>query len=335
MRVVVLILSWNGSAVLRDCLHALAPQLSAERTLMVVDNGSEDDSVACARRLCPGATIIENKANLGFSGGVNVGLRALLQHEPPPVVVLLNQDTVVAPDWLERLLEPFVDPQVGAAGCKLLYPDRKIQHAGVVLEYPRQLARHRGWREPDLGQYDEPRDMEYVTGAALAIRCAALAQVGLLDEGYTPAYYEDMDLCWRLRRAGYRIVYTGAAGALHQESSSTSDPVRRSMLYNRNRLRFVLKTAPADAFWQDFVPAERRFIAEHGTGPEARALRWAYLHSLLMLPDSLQARAGLAPSGALDRNAVGRLLLDLRRWISICEHRRIAARTTSVKEYTG
>lgn len=332
MRAAVLILAWNGSSVLEDCLQALAPQLSDERTLLVVDNGSIDDSVKRVQQVCPDVTIIENGTNLGFSGGVNIGLRALLQVEPPEVVVLLNQDTIVAPNWLERLLNPFADPKVAAIGCKLLYPDGTIQHAGTYLEYPRQIAQHIGWHEPDSGQYNETHDIEYVTGAALALRSNALERVGLMDEGYSPGYYEDTDLCWRLRHAGYRVVYTGAASAIHQESLSTSDTVRRSMIYNRNRIRFVLKTTTSHTFWQEFVPAERQFIANYGTGPEARALRWAYLHSLLMLPHTLQARAALTPSDPLAQDEVGRLLLELRHWISACEHQRIVARTTDMKE---
>lgn len=327
MRTAVLILAWNGSSVLPDCLQALVPQLSDERTVLVVDNGSIDDSVACVRQFCPDATIIENGTNLGFSGGVNVGLRALWQADPPEVIVLLNQDTIVAPDWLERLLEPFSDAEVAAVGCKLLYPDGTVQHAGTYLEYPRHIAQHIGWHECDSDQHNRIYDLDYVTGAALALRCEALIEVGLMDEGYSPGYYEDIDMCWRLRHAGHRVVYTGAASAIHQESSSTSDAVRRSMIYNRNRLRFVLKTATSHTFWQDFVPAEHQFVVEHGSGPEARALRWAYLHALLMLPDTLQERARLHPSNPLVPDQVGQLLIELRYRISTCEHRRIAART--------
>jgi GT2 family glycosyltransferase len=291
--------------------------------LLVVDNGSIDDSVACVRRFCPDATIIENGANLGFSGGVNVGLRALLRDDPPEAVVLLNQDTIVAADWLERLLDPFVDPEVAAVGCKLLYPDGTIQHAGAYLEYPRQIAQHIGWHERDAGQYDETREMQYVTGASLALRTAAIQRIGFFDEGYNPGYYEDSDYIWRLRHAGYRVMYTGAASAIHCESASTSDRVRRSMLYNRNRLRFMLKTMPGTAFWQDCVPAEREFIARHGVGEEARALRWAYLHALMMLDDTLRERSRHYPDDPLAREDVGRALLDFRRWLSTCAHTRL------------
>ena len=322
MKVAVLILTWNGQAVLPDCLQSLTPQLSSERTLLVVDNGSSDESVSCVRQVCPDAALIENGTNLGFSGGVNVGLRSLLRNPAPEVVVLLNQDTIVAPDWLEQLLEPFSDPAVGAAGCKLLYPDGTIQHAGAYLEYPRLIAQHIGWHEHDHGQYDETSELEYVTGAALALRMSAIEQVGFFDEGYNPGYYEDSDFIWRLRAAHYRILYTGSAHAVHQESSSTSDQVWRSMVYNRNRLRFMLKTVTSAAFWQDCVPAEHAFIAQHGIGDEARALRWAYLHALIALDDTLQARTALYPEDPFPRADIAHTLLAWRRWISTCARAR-------------
>lgn len=315
MSAVVIIVSWEGVAILPACLEALAPQLSPENRLLVVDNASHDDAVACVYRACPDAQVIENSSNLGFGGGVNTGLRALLRARPPDYVVLLNQDAIVAPGWLEGMLRPFDSPRVGAVGCKLLYPDGTLQHAGAYLEYPRAIAQHIGWHQPDDGRYDLKRDIDYVTGASLALRVTALRRVGLFDEGYNPGYYEDSDLLWRLRRAGYRVVYTGSACAVHHESTSTADTVRRGMLYNRNRLRFILKTLPARAFWEDFVPAERMFIARHGVGDEARALRWAYLHALIALPDTLAARQPLHPADPLDHYAVARVLVSLRRLI--------------------
>ena len=324
MSAAVLIVTWEGASVLPACLRALAPQLESGATLMVVDNHSSDGSAAHVRRYYPDARLIENQANLGFGGGVNVGLRALLAEQTPDYVILLNQDTEVAPGWLDGILRPFEDAAVGAVGCKLLYPDNKtIQHAGSRLEYPRALAHHIGWHEADEGQYDLRRDIDYVTGAALALRMTALQAIGLFDEGYNPGYYEDSDLCWRLRHANYRVVYTGSASSVHHESTSSPDKLRQSMIYNRNRLRFVLKTFSTTAFWQDFEPAERQFIARHGIGEEARALRWAYLHALIALPDTLAARGPLHPDDPFDQVQVGRLLISLRRMIGECARARL------------
>ncbi len=324
MTAVVIIVTWEGEKVLPACLQALSPQIKDSVRLLVVDNGSTDRSLEYVRRYAPQAQIIENGVNLGFGGGMNVAFRSLLADSAPDHVLLLNQDTVVASGWLEAILQPFRDLDVAAVGCKLLYPDGKtIQHAGSSIEYPRAVTHHIGWHERDIGQYDLQCDIDYVTGAALALRFGALRQIEFFDEGYNPGYYEDSDLCWRLRHAGYRVVYTGGASSIHQESSSIPDPVWRSKLYNRGRLRFVLKTYSTTAFRRDFVPAERMFIVRHGIGAEARALRWAYLHTLISLRDILTARQAVHPGDAFDEVEVGRLLVSLRQLISDCARSRL------------
>ena len=191
VRATVIVLSWNGAAYLADCLGAVLDQRGAHAGLLVVDNRSVDRSVELVRRHFPSATVVENRCNLGFSKGMNVGLRLLQeQPEPPDVAVLLNQDTVVAPDWLRHILAPFeTDERVGAVGCKIYYPDgRTLQHTGNVVEHGRAMTRQYGYRECDEGQYDQPRGLEDLAAAALALGISALVEVGLFDEGYSPAY---------------------------------------------------------------------------------------------------------------------------------------------------
>src|SRR5262245_52794363 len=195
MRATVIILSWNGVADLPACLDAVLSQAGGDAALLVVDNGSVDGSAALVRERYPAAQLVENGRNLGFSAGMNVGIRLLRDAaEPPDVVVLLNQDTIVASDWLANILAPLEqDDRVAAVGCKIYYLDgRTLQHAGAWLEPGRAIPRHYGYGVLDEGQYDQPRDLEWVTGAALALRCSALDEVGLFDEGYSPAYIEDI-----------------------------------------------------------------------------------------------------------------------------------------------
>jgi GT2 family glycosyltransferase len=329
MNAAVIVLSWNGANVLPACLQALGAQDGGQPDLLVVDNGSVDGSAALVRELSPACRLIENGRNLGFAGGMNVGLRALLARSAPPdIVVLLNQDTIVATDWLRQITAPFAtDERIAAAGCKIHYPDGEtLQHAGAYLQLPRALNYHIGQHERDIGQYDLPRDMEQVTGAAIALRVAALREVGLFDEGYIPAYYEDVDLCWRLRRAGYRVYYAPAATLRHAESGSTSGQDRRSALLNRNRLRFVIKTFPSEAIWNDFVIAERLYISlVAGTVPsENRALRWAYLEGLLNHDEWCRARAQLYEVTAAERARFAKLCDVLRRDLAAFDraHRR-------------
>jgi GT2 family glycosyltransferase len=316
MKAVVIVLSWNGADELPACLDALLAQEGAAADVLVVDNGSADGSAALVRERYPAMRLAENGRNLGFSAGMNVGMRLLRDApEPPDMVVLLNQDTVVAPDWLRSILAPFEhDERIGAVGCKIYYPDgRTLQHAGAWLETARAVPHHYGYGEPDTGRYDQPRPVEYVTGAAIALRRSALDEVGLFDEGFSPAYFEEIDLCWRLRRAGYLVHYAPAATLRHAESRSTSDPVRLNALVNRNRLRFVVKTYPAERIWGEFLVAERARLAMLTQGLEARMLRRAYLEGILASAEWVAARADFYPVDAGEAERLGRLCADLRR----------------------
>ena len=162
---------------------------------------------------------------------------------PADVAVVLNTDITVPPDWLTHLVAPMMaDPAIGIAGCKLYYPGgRTIQHAGGYITAPQAWPGHYGLNDEDQGQHDALRDVDYVIGAALAVKRAALEQIGLFDEGYF-LYYEDVDLCQRARRAGYRVVYIPDAWLTHLESATT---VKGSPAYleqfSCGRWRFILK----------------------------------------------------------------------------------------------
>jgi GT2 family glycosyltransferase len=315
MRATIIVLSWNGVDELPACLEAILAQEGAAVDLLVVDNGSADGSAALVRERYPTARLVENGRNLGFAAGMNVGMRLLrAAPEPPDVVVLLNQDTVVAPDWLRSILEPFQqDERIGAVGCKIYYPDgRTLQHAGAWIEPWRAIPRHYGNGELDRGQYDQPQALEYVTGAALALRMRALDHVGLLDEGYTH-FFEDIDLCWRLRRASYLVHYAPAATLRHTESRSVADSLRRSALFNRNRLRYVAKTFPSERLWVDFRCVERAFLLAYGFGAEARALQWAYLQAILYREEWRRAREQFHTVTDIERAELDALWGNLRR----------------------
>ncbi|MFV9504350.1 MAG: glycosyltransferase family 2 protein [Oscillochloridaceae bacterium umkhey_bin13] len=315
MRVAVLVLSWNAADAVVACLEALERQVMPPAYVIVVDNASVGGVADLIAQRFPQMELVRNPRNLGFAGGMNVGIRyARSLPEPPELVVLLNQDTLVDPGWLAALVRPFADPQVVAAGGKIRYPDGTLQHAGVELAWPRALAHHVGWHQPDTGQHDHERSCDFVTGAALALRLQALDPLEPLDEGYTPAYFEDLDLCWRLRRAGGRIVYTPAATLVHHESLSLRDELRRSCYYNRGRLRFVLKSYPLADLEGPFLEAEQVFLRVHAHLPEGQALRWAYAESLASVSELVAARRQIEPD--LPPDTVDRfrdLLITLRR----------------------
>lgn len=330
----VIVLTWNGGTEAIACLQRVRQLNPAPDMVLVVDNDSRDGTPEQIAALFPDITLIRNAQNLGYAGGMNIGIRALLAHESPPdIIVLLNQDTLVDREWLGAITAPFCDPEIGAVGCKIRYPDGTIQHAGLTLDWPLALSRHVGRYEPDRGQYDAPRDVEFVTFAAVALRRQALERIGLFDEGYRPAYFEDVDLCARLRRAGYRIRYEPRATLTHRESTSQRDDLVRSAIVHQGRLRFVLKMYPFEAITGAFAEAEQAFLVQHSNPPECRALRWAYDRTLAEMTEILHARRNCDPDMPSDTLMTLRaLLLDLRHTLDTRLLQRLRARAEEISD---
>jgi GT2 family glycosyltransferase len=289
--VTILILNWNGRELLPQTLPAL-DNLDYDRYRVVVaDNGSTDDSIEYIETNFPEMSIINLDENLGFSKGLNEAVRRLpLDAE---ILILLNNDVTVRRDWLRHLVAPFTDPQVGITGGKLLYPDEKrIQHAGAELIYPTAYSHHFHYQEIDQGQANERRTVSYVTGASLAIRRSLVEKSALFDEQFSPFYFEEVDLCYRVRNAGFDVLYVPEAVAIHHEGFSIErSSVPGQWMFHRNRLRFVLKHSTGDQFIEDFVPAEIARLQETLTSVnDLIILRQAYLDTLLSLPQTIRAR---------------------------------------------
>jgi GT2 family glycosyltransferase len=296
----VIVLAWNGMSYLGDCLRAVLSQTYADCQVIVVDNGSTDGSADFVAQDFPQAQLIRNGRNLGFSAGMNVGLRAA----QGDVMVLLNQDTQVRSDWLEKLVGAMsADASIGIAGCKILYPDGTLQHGGGAVINARGDTTHLGSHEPDHGQCDAPYEANFVTGAALGITRATLERIGPLDEGFFPAYYEDVDWCYRARAAGYRVLYVPTAVLIHHESPRLANlPVAEAHKFNytfqQSRLRFVFKHWPVEKVMNEFLPQELAWHTGLGPGQEQfiLSIRHAYLDSLLALGDlaTWRQQAGVA-----------------------------------------
>jgi GT2 family glycosyltransferase len=294
----------NGADYLPDCLTALFAQQDIDFEVIVVDNGSNDNGAQIVAEQFPQARLLQSATALGFSGAVNRGLRLALSGDSE-LLVLLNQDTRVQPGWLAELLAPFTDdPQIGISGAKALFPDGRIQHAGGQLLLPLGYGRNRGYgSEADADLSDEPID--FLSGVSLALRRSMLDQIGLFDEGFNPAYYEDVDLCLRARAAGWSMRYVATAVLIHAEGAArVGGDYDHAALIERNRLRLLLKHRSTTELLQEFVPAEQTQLAERSEGGGVQVLRKAYLAALLMLPE---LRPG--PDNAPLRSA----LRDLRR----------------------
>jgi GT2 family glycosyltransferase len=311
MKSSVIILSWNGMDYLEDCLSSVLTQDYPDFEVIVVDNASTDGSADFVAERYPQVRLIRNRQNLGFAAGNNVGLRAATGD----VLVLLNQDTVVQTGWLAALVAAcLTDPDIGIVGSKALYPDGSIQHAGGYVS-ERGEGIHYGYRQADEGQFDQMQDVDYVSGTALGITRAAFESIDELDEGFVPVYFEDVDWCYRARGAGFRVVYAPEAVLVHKEASSTTELVYdRVYVFERNRLRFVLKHWPTDQLRDRFLPAERHWLESWGGGSEwlIAAVHHAYLYNLLHLADAIAGRREVLEASLDEVDVLADVLLKLR-----------------------
>ena len=267
----VLVLNWNGAHLLTPCLEALFETAypTGAWEAVLVDNASTDGSPDDAMRRFPMLRLHRNPQNWGFARGYNGAISAA----PGPYVALLNSDTRVRPGWLRALVgAAAADRRAGAATAKLIYPPGsanagRIQNAGGLL-LTDGSGRDRGtvlrdgqWeQERDCGQYDSPVEVFYFCGAAALLRKAALEDVGLFDERYF-MYYEDLDLSWRLRLHGWRVIYVPDAVVEHQHAASSGEwSPFFTFQVERNRMLMLLKLAPATLALRELA----RFVVEFG-----------------------------------------------------------------------
>ena len=278
----------NGIDDLPTCLGSLVNHGFAAFEVIVVDDASTDGSAEYIAEHFPTVRLIRNKQNRGFSGSCNVGL----QQAQGRVLVILNVDTCVHDGWLAGLVQALEDDlqsglPIGMAGSKAYYADGTIQHAGGVLDATGNGS-HRGQRECDNGQFEQLVDVEYAAGSSLAISRQLYEQIGGLDAEFMPIYFEDVDWCLRARAAGYRVVYTPMSVLSHYERSTLADQSHRgNYIFQRNRIRLILKHWPLQRFLDEFVPAEAALldgISEGGEGLVA-AMHRAYLYNLSYLPE--------------------------------------------------
>jgi GT2 family glycosyltransferase len=307
----VIIPVWNGRQDLPACLDALLAQTPAPGEIIAVDNASTDGSADLIAAGYPQVILIRNATNLGFGGACNVGMA----QARGDILVLLNQDTEVLPGWLAALIAAFqADPSVGIAGSKARYPDGRIQHAGGTVD-AQGSGFHRGHGAVDDSPSNQIEDVDYVSGASLALRHAAYTQLGGFDPAFKPAYFEDVDLCMQARALGWRVVYVPDSVLVHQERSVAATPSHDGMFrFHRNRLRVVCKHWSSQRLREEFLPAERAWIAGLDAGGERLviALHQAYLTHLLNLGELAQWRQQLLNEPAATIDTVAEVLLELR-----------------------
>jgi GT2 family glycosyltransferase len=229
----IIIVNWNTCEMLASCLQSVQESLArfplaagAAAEILVVDNASRDGSAAMLQARFPDVRLIHNRFNVGFACANN---KAIVQSQGE-YILLLNPDTVVHDDGLAQLVQ-FLDahPQAGVAGSRLLNPDGSLQ----VSCAPFPTLSRELWRMLHLDRLsaygvcamhrwslEQPRQVDAVQGASLLVRRALLDQVGLLDEEYF-MYTEEIDLCYRIHRAGWQIYWVPASRVTHYGGQST------------------------------------------------------------------------------------------------------------------
>ncbi len=272
----VVVLTWNGRALLEECLESVLAQTGADFELLLVDNGSADGTAEWVReRWGDRLRLVALPENRGFAGGNNAGIRAARGRW----LVLLNNDTAVAPGWLAALAAALGrHPAAGMFTPKILNYWRRdeIDNTGHLL-YPDGLARGRHRLERDDGRFDREGETLWPSGCAGVYKRELLDDVGLLDESFF-AYAEDVDLGLRARWAGWECWYVPTAVVYHKYSATAGAySPRKAFLVERNRLWVVLKNFPL------------------------RELALAWVWSAWRY--ALHARAALAGMGAAGRSA--------------------------------
>jgi N-acetylglucosaminyl-diphospho-decaprenol L-rhamnosyltransferase len=250
------VVSYESGSLLVDCVRSLLADTDATPggagvpELVVVDNGSVDGSVTSLRAAFPDVTVVDPGGNLGYATAANRGIAATTA----PVVVVSNADLVVAPGTAAAMLARFdAEPDLAAVGPALLNPDGSqypsarahasttdaVGHAVLGRLFPRNRFTRR-YRQLDA-HWDRPRDVDWVSGAFMFLRRSALDSVGGWDERYF-MYMEDFDLCWRLRRLGWRVAYEPGGRVTHVQGASTKTrPYRMIVEHHRSAYRFLAR----------------------------------------------------------------------------------------------
>ncbi len=317
--VAVVILNYNGRNFLRQFLPFVIAH-SASAKIIVADNASTDDSIAVLEREFSGLVeVIKISSNLGFCGGYNYALK-LIDAE---YYVLLNSDVEVTPGWINPIIDLLKsDSTIAAAQPKILSYHQKelFEYAGAaggfvdMLGYPFCRGRIFNFIEKDSGQYDDTRPIFWATGACLFIRARVYHDSGGFDEVLF-AHMEEIDLCWRLKRAGHRIYYVGESKVYHVGGGtlSKSNP-RKTYLNFRNGLSLIIKHLPAASLWWklpfriglDWVAA-LKFLLE-GSPADSWAVIKAHYDFLRGIRPDLIKRRRLTSLGYQVTNQYPRLL---------------------------
>lgn len=287
-KVATVVVNFNGLEDTLECLSSLEHVAYAAHEIIVIDNASDNQKMAIdeLRRRFPSVYVIANTKNVGFGGGMNIGISRALERGAE-YVFLLNNDATVAPDALTVLVQAMeADKQIGIAGPHIYYAKEPnmLWYAGGLFTW-RGGGRHIGEGLTDATFTDSMvRDTEYMTGCALLIRRETLEKIGLLPEMYF-MYYEDIEWSLLAKRAGYRVVVAGRARVWHKVSQTAQKMGTPTRHYYdiRNRLLLAKRNAPIHSriaiyAWSLFFYAKQ--MVKIALFPSTRAISRSIMHGI-------------------------------------------------------
>lgn len=264
MHTAVVILNWNGRKYLEQFLPPLIQYSSGEAEIIVADNASNDDSISFLETNFPSIRIIRNPANEGFARGYNLALKQV----KADYYILLNSDIEVTPDWIHPVID-MMEKDLSIAACqpkiRSYFERTKFEYAGAaggfIDKYGYPFCRGRLFQsiEEDLGQYDDAIEIFWATGACMFVRADLFHQAGGLDEDFF-AHMEEIDLCWRLKNLGYKIMYCPQSVVYHIGGGTLPKISWRKTYYNfRNNFYLLYKNLPDNLLIEVFA---KRFILD-------------------------------------------------------------------------
>jgi len=275
-RVGIVILHWCNATDTLRCIASIAASDYRACSVLLVDNGSGDGSgeQVCAAAEYPDLALIVNQRNLGYTGGNNVGIRYWLR-AGVEYILLLNDDAVFGPHAISALVTALAgDATAGAAGPKIYAQEdpARLLTAGGHLDR-RYRARPRGFGQLDTGQFAARAEVSYLSGCALLVRRQVFQTAGLFDPDYF-VYYEDVDWCYRVRQAGYRLLLVPDAQVWHPDTRARDANSSFVTYYiTRNRLLFMRKHRLRRTMMARMLVDETRLLLTWSIRPRWRRKR--------------------------------------------------------------
>lgn len=273
----IIIPVFNKVEYTKKCLEALFKNTPGDiYEIIVVDNASSDETPEFLKRMINKLEVITNQENMGFTSACNQGAKIAKGN----YLVFLNNDTEPQPGWLESMVKlAESDSKIGIVGSKLVYPDGRLQEAGGIIFCDGSGSNFGRGGNPYEEGFNDACEVDYCSGACLLVRKELFENIGGMDHRYSPAYYEETDLCFAAREKGYTVMYTPNSVVIHHESITAGDDTSSGFkkYLEINRIKFVEK-------WKDALTLQDPPLRETGMRPVTADRKWLGRRHLRIWP---------------------------------------------------